>query len=185
MTPQWSTAALSISPIFHWRTKPPHDEPPPCPLHMPFRNAVVLLIVAFVLVVVLVLVVLVLLFRSFDCCFRVQGFFFHSRGDNSTRRGYRRSRHPRCHCRPSPPSQLFCSHCPFFRHLHQNHLLNNEVKLWLKGSTANEDDIPRMMRNFGPGTVCKIIHNTMLDLKTNKNRAILRQTTDLSPTIGN
>ena len=67
----------------------------------------------------------------------------------------------------------------------ENHLLNNEVKLWLMGSTANEDDIPRMMRNFVPGTVCKIIHNTMLDLKTNKNRAILRQTTDLSPTIGN
>jgi hypothetical protein len=42
-----------------------------------------------------------------------------------------------------------------------------------------------MMRSFVPGTVCKIIHNTMLDLKTNKNRAILRQTTDLSPTIGN
>ena len=67
----------------------------------------------------------------------------------------------------------------------ENHLLNNEVKLWLKNSTAHDDDILGMMRNFGPGTVCKIIHNTMLDLKTNKNRALLWQTTDLSPTIGN
>ena len=67
----------------------------------------------------------------------------------------------------------------------KNHLLNNEVKLWLKNSTAHDDDILGMMRNFGSGTVCKIIHNTLLDLKTNKNRALLRQTTDLSPTIGN
>ncbi len=33
--------------------------------------------------------------------------------------------------------------------------------------------------------MCKIIHKTMLDLRTNKNRAILQQSTDLAPTIGN
>ena len=67
----------------------------------------------------------------------------------------------------------------------ENHLLNNKLKLWMKDTTTNDDDIATVTRNFGPGTVCKIIHKTMLDLKTNKNRAILRQSTDLAPTIGN
>ena len=67
----------------------------------------------------------------------------------------------------------------------ENHLLNNELKLWMKATTTNDNDIATVTRNFGPGTVCKIIHKTMLDLRTNKNRAILRQSTNLAPAIGN
>jgi hypothetical protein len=67
----------------------------------------------------------------------------------------------------------------------ENHLLNNELKLWMKDTTIDDNDIATVKRNFGPGTVCKIIHKTMVDLKTNKNRAILRQSTDLAPTICN
>ncbi len=63
--------------------------------------------------------------------------------------------------------------------------MNNEVKLWLKNSTAHDDDIAQITCNFGSGTVCKLIHKTIVDLKTNKNHAILWQCTDLSPTIGN
>ncbi len=39
--------------------------------------------------------------------------------------------------------------------------------------------------NIGPGSVCKLIHQTMLDLKTNKNRALLRKNTNMAPCIGN
>ena len=65
----------------------------------------------------------------------------------------------------------------------ENHLLNNEVKLWLTNSTIEEND--DNARSFGPGTVVKYIHRTMLDLKTNKSHAVLRSKTELAPTIGN
>ncbi len=55
----------------------------------------------------------------------------------------------------------------------QNHLLNNELKLWLKDTKTDDDNNALVMHNFGPGTVCKIIHNTTLDLKTNKNQRIV------------
>ena len=66
----------------------------------------------------------------------------------------------------------------------ENHLLNNELKMWMKNSTLPDDEIDRSGRSFGPGTVCKLIHECMVDLKNNKNRAILRKETELSPTIG-
>ena len=65
----------------------------------------------------------------------------------------------------------------------ENHLLNNEVKLWLANSTVEENN--DNARTFGPGTVIKYVHRTMLDLKTNKSRAILRTKTELAPTIRN
>jgi hypothetical protein len=65
----------------------------------------------------------------------------------------------------------------------ENHLLNNEVKLWLANSTVEENN--DNARSFGPGTVVGYIHRTMLDLKTNKSRALLRTKTELAPTIGN
>jgi hypothetical protein len=65
----------------------------------------------------------------------------------------------------------------------ENHLLNNEVKLWLTNSTIEENG--ENARSFGPGTVVKYIHKTMLDLKTNKSRAVLHSKTELAPTIGN
>jgi hypothetical protein len=55
----------------------------------------------------------------------------------------------------------------------------------LPHTTTNDNDIATVTRNFGPGTVFKIIHKTMLDLRKNKNCAILQQSTDLAPTIGN
>jgi len=61
----------------------------------------------------------------------------------------------------------------------ENHLLANEVKLWLKSSTLPDDEIDDKACLFGPVTVCKLIHNLMNKLKTNKNRAVLRQGTDL------
>ena len=67
----------------------------------------------------------------------------------------------------------------------ENHLLANEVKLWLKSSTLPDDEIDERARVFGPGTACKFIHNIMNKLKTNKNRAVLCKETDLAPTIGN
>ena len=67
----------------------------------------------------------------------------------------------------------------------ENHLLANEVKLWLKSSTLPGDEIDERARVFGPGTVCKFIHNLMNKLKTNKNLADLFKETDLAPTIGN
>ena len=66
----------------------------------------------------------------------------------------------------------------------ENHLLNNELKMWMKNSTLPDDEIDRSGRSFGPGTVCKLIHECMVDLTNNKNRAILRKETELSPTIG-
>ena len=66
----------------------------------------------------------------------------------------------------------------------ENHLLNNELKLWLKDSAVDVDDVNPNGRTFGPGTVCNVIHKCMVDLKTNKNRSILRKLTDLVPTIG-
>jgi hypothetical protein len=66
----------------------------------------------------------------------------------------------------------------------ENHLLNNELKMWMKNSTLPDDEIDRSGRSFGPGTVRKLIHECMVDLKNNKNRAILCKETDLSPTIG-
>jgi hypothetical protein len=65
----------------------------------------------------------------------------------------------------------------------ENHLLNNEVKLWLAHSTVEEND--DNARSFGPGTVVKYVHRTMLDLKTNKSRAVLCSKTELALTIGN
>ena len=66
----------------------------------------------------------------------------------------------------------------------ENHLLNNELKMWMKNSTLPDDEIDRSGCSFGPGTVCKLIHECMVDLTNNKNRAILRKETELSPTIG-
>jgi hypothetical protein len=65
----------------------------------------------------------------------------------------------------------------------ENHLLNNEVKLWLANSPVEENN--DNSRCFGPGTVVKYVHKTMLDLKTNKSRAVLRSKTELAPTVGN
>jgi hypothetical protein len=65
----------------------------------------------------------------------------------------------------------------------ENHLLNNEVKLLLANSTVEEND--DNAHSFGPGTVVKYVHRTMLDLKTNKSRAVLRSKTELAPTIRN
>ena len=48
----------------------------------------------------------------------------------------------------------------------ENHLLNNEVKLWLANSTVEEND--DNASSFCPGTIVKYVHTTMLDLKTNK-----------------
>jgi hypothetical protein len=66
----------------------------------------------------------------------------------------------------------------------ENHLLNNELKLWLKNSAVYVDDVNLNGRIFGPWTVCNVIHKCMVDLKTNKNRSILCKLTDLVPTIG-
>ena len=64
----------------------------------------------------------------------------------------------------------------------ENHLLNNEVKIWTVTST--EETISHSARSFNPGSVIKVIHDTMASLKTNKNRAVLRHVgTDLAPTI--
>jgi hypothetical protein len=63
----------------------------------------------------------------------------------------------------------------------ENHLLNNEGKLWLTDSTV--EDVDRSDRSFGAGTVCKVIHECMVDLKNNKHHAILCKQTDLAPTI--
>ena len=57
--------------------------------------------------------------------------------------------------------------------------------MWLKSSTLPDDEIDEQARFFGSGTVCKLIHNLMNKLKTNKNLAVLRKETDLAPTIGN
>ena len=64
----------------------------------------------------------------------------------------------------------------------ENHLLNNEVKRWQLGSTA--EDINPLSRSFQAGSVMKMIHQTMISCKTNKNRARLRSTgTMLAPTL--
>ena len=64
----------------------------------------------------------------------------------------------------------------------ENHLLNNEVKRWQVGSTA--DDINPLARSFQAGSVIKMIHQTMVSCKTNKNCASLRNTgTMLAPTL--
>ncbi len=52
----------------------------------------------------------------------------------------------------------------------ENHLLNNEVILWLANSTVEEND--DNAHTFGPGTVVKYANRTMLDLKINKSRAV-------------
>ncbi len=65
----------------------------------------------------------------------------------------------------------------------ENHILNNEVKLWPAISTVEEND--DNAHSFGPGTVFKYIHRIMLDLKSNKSSAVLRLKTELAPTIGN
>jgi hypothetical protein len=65
----------------------------------------------------------------------------------------------------------------------ENHLLNNEVKLWLANSTIEEND--DNARSFGLSTVVKYIHRTMLDLKANKSHAALCSKMELAPTIGN
>jgi hypothetical protein len=67
----------------------------------------------------------------------------------------------------------------------ENHLLANEVKLWLNSFTLPDYEIDEQACVFGSGTVCKLIHNLMNKLKTNKNRAVLRKETDIAPTIGN
>ena len=64
----------------------------------------------------------------------------------------------------------------------ENYLLNNEVKYQLNSSTPNNQITN--MRELGPGFVCSNIHETMISLETNKNRACLREHTDLTPTIG-
>jgi hypothetical protein len=64
----------------------------------------------------------------------------------------------------------------------ENHLLNNEVKLWLRNSTAEVVD--RGAHSFRAGTVCKVICECMVDLKNNKHYAIPCKQTDLAPTIG-
>jgi hypothetical protein len=65
----------------------------------------------------------------------------------------------------------------------ENHLLNNEVKLWLANSTVEENN--DNTRSFGPGTVIKYINRIMLDLKMNKSCAVLRTKMELAQTIGN
>jgi hypothetical protein len=35
----------------------------------------------------------------------------------------------------------------------ENHLLNNKLKLWMKDTTTNDNEITLVTRNFGPGTV--------------------------------
>ncbi len=57
------------------------------------------------------------------------------------------------------------------------------MKLWLTNSTIEEND--DNASSFGPGTAIKYVHRTMLDLKTNKSRAVLRSKMEVAPTIGN
>ena len=47
----------------------------------------------------------------------------------------------------------------------ENHLLNNKLKLWMKATTTNDNDIATVTRNFGPGTVWKIIHKDYVGSK--------------------
>ncbi len=63
----------------------------------------------------------------------------------------------------------------------ENHLLNNEVKLWLRNSSV--EDVGHGARSFGAGTVYKVIHKCMVDPKNNKNRDFFCKQTDLAPTI--
>ncbi len=55
----------------------------------------------------------------------------------------------------------------------------------MKSSTA--EDVQSVNSNtIGPGSVCKLIHQTMLDLnKTNTNRAPLCKNTNMAQCIGN
>ena len=64
----------------------------------------------------------------------------------------------------------------------ENHLLNNEVKMWLRNSTVVVVDYGA--RFFGARTACKVIHECIVDRKKNKHHAILCKQTDLAPTIG-
>ena len=59
----------------------------------------------------------------------------------------------------------------------ESHLLNNEVKLWLKETAGTIN---------GPGYVCDKVHETMIAVKnSNKNASCLRKETNLKATIGN
>ena len=58
----------------------------------------------------------------------------------------------------------------------ENHLLNSGTKEW-HNRTAKE--------SYGPGKVVDEIHETMKSCKTNKNSAVLRQETHLTPSHGN
>ena len=64
----------------------------------------------------------------------------------------------------------------------ENHLLSNETKLWMTNTT--DETISHTTRTYGPGSVLLLIHQLMISLKTNKNRAVLRASTDVTPKIG-
>jgi len=67
----------------------------------------------------------------------------------------------------------------------ESHLLNSEVKLWLTNNTAPIETIGPNTRIYLPGTVVSLIHNLMVSLKnSNKNCAVLRGITDLTPKLG-
>ena len=46
----------------------------------------------------------------------------------------------------------------------ENHLLNNELKMWMKNYTLPDDEIECSGRSFGPRTVCKLMHECMVNL---------------------
>jgi hypothetical protein len=64
----------------------------------------------------------------------------------------------------------------------ENHLLNNEVKYWL--TNAVDELISHTAQTYQPGNVVALIPQLMVSLKTNKNCAVLRASTDLTPKIG-
>lgn len=65
-----------------------------------------------------------------------------------------------------------------------SHLLNNELKKWMENS--NTATVPNnATRSFGPGTVCRLVHESMKSLRSNINAALLRIETHLGPTLQN
>ena len=67
----------------------------------------------------------------------------------------------------------------------ESHLLNSEVKLWMTTNTADIETVGPNTRTYLPGTVVALIHNLMVSVKgSNKNCAVLRNITHLTPKIG-
>ncbi len=64
-----------------------------------------------------------------------------------------------------------------------SHLLNNEWKKWMENSDA--ETVSNNARNSGPGTVCRLVHESMRSLWSNINAALHQSETHLGPTHQN